>query len=178
MWDVRSKKNAREIKLDYPLLTVATDKNNETLYTSGIDNSIYSIDLRSDAIIYALRGHLDSVTSLNLSDDGNYLFSNSMDNSIRMWDVRPFCKGSRLVKKFAGHSHNFEKNLLRLASSKDGKIIAAGSADKLVYLWDVNNGQLVAKLEGHKGSVNQVAFNEFGLLASCSSDANCIVGAI
>ena len=33
--------------------------------------------------------------------------------------------------------HNFEKNLLRCAWSPDGSKVAAGSADKMVYIWQV-----------------------------------------
>ena len=32
----------------------------------------------------------DSVTGLALSPDGGLLLSNSMDSSLRCWDVRPF----------------------------------------------------------------------------------------
>ncbi len=36
-----------------------------------------------------------------------------------------------------GHSHNFEKNLLRVAWSPDGQLVSAGSADKMLYIWEV-----------------------------------------
>ncbi len=38
-------------------------------------------DLRQNKLIYSMQGHGDSVTGLNLSADGSYLLSNSMDNS-------------------------------------------------------------------------------------------------
>lgn len=55
-----------------------------------------------------------------LSYDGSYLLSNSMDNTLRIWDVRPFAPSERCVKLLSGHQHNFEKNLLRCAWSPDG----------------------------------------------------------
>ena len=51
--------------------------------------------------------------------------------------MRPFCTGERCVKVFTGHSHNFEKNLLHCAWSPDGAMVAAGSSDRNVYVWDV-----------------------------------------
>lgn len=47
-----------------------------------------------------MRGAL--VLGLSLSPDGNHLLSNSMDNSVRMWDVRPFANQNRLEKVFEG----------------------------------------------------------------------------
>lgn len=38
-------------------------------------------DLRKNDILYRLRGHTDTVTGLQLSPDGSYLLSNSMDNT-------------------------------------------------------------------------------------------------
>lgn len=42
------------------------------------------------------------VAGLSLSPDGNHLLSNSMDNSVMMWDVRPFANQNRLEKSFHG----------------------------------------------------------------------------
>lgn len=50
-----------------------------------------------------LRGHTDSITGLALSADGSHLLSNSMDNLLRAWDVRPYCATpDRCVKIFQG----------------------------------------------------------------------------
>ena len=47
----------------------------------------------------------------------------------------------------------------------------AGDGDNTVHLWDVRTGQLIATLEGHTGSVNNLAFSPDGTtLASGSSD--------
>ena len=42
------------------------------------------------------------LVGLALSPDGNHLLSNSMDNSVMMWDVRPFANENRLEKTFHG----------------------------------------------------------------------------
>ena len=39
-----------------------------------------------------MKGHKETITGLSLSPDGNYLLSNSMDNTVRIWDVKPFCR--------------------------------------------------------------------------------------
>ena len=51
--------------------------------------------------------------------------------------MRPYCVGERCVKVLKGHTHNFEKNLLKCAWSPDGTMVTAGSADRNVYIWEV-----------------------------------------
>jgi len=51
-------------------------------FSGGIDNDIKVWDLRRNAILYRLKGHVDTVTGLALSPDGSYLLSNAMDNTV------------------------------------------------------------------------------------------------
>ena len=78
-----------------------------------------------------MQGHTDTVTGMQLSPDGCHILTNAMDNTLRVWDSRPFCTGERCVKVLTGHNHNFEKNLLHCAWSPDGAMVAAGSSDRL-----------------------------------------------
>lgn len=55
--------------------------------------------------------------------------------------------------KISGHSHGFEKYLLKCAWSKDGQRITSGSSDRYVYVWDTNTRQIQYQLPGHEGSV-------------------------
>ena len=51
------------------------------------------------------------------------------------------------------------QNLLRCAWSPDGSKIAAGSADRFVYVWDTTSRRILYKLPGHTGSINDVDFH-------------------
>ena len=51
-----------------------------------------------------------------------------MDNTLRVWDVRPYAAANRCTKVFTGHQHNFEKNLLKCAWSPDGTKVRQWSA--------------------------------------------------
>jgi WD40 repeat protein len=49
-------------------------------------------------------------------------------------------------------------------------MLASGSNDKTIKLWDKNSGGLLRTLEGHGEGVRTVAFDSTHLLASGSDD--------
>ncbi len=53
--------------------------------------------------------------------------------------MRPYCVGERCVKVLKGHTHNFEKNLLKCNWSPDGTMVTAASSDRNVYIWEVSS---------------------------------------
>jgi WD40 repeat protein len=57
--------------------------------------------------------------------------SNSLDETVRVWDVRAFVAGgTRMLKTFSGHTQGNEKTLLKGGWSFDGLYIAVGSTDR------------------------------------------------
>ncbi|MBI4781499.1 MAG: NACHT domain-containing protein [Oscillatoriophycideae cyanobacterium NC_groundwater_1537_Pr4_S-0.65um_50_18] len=61
--------------------------------------------------------------------------------------------------------------IFAVALSPDGTLLAIGDAEGGLRLWQVSDGKLVLRLEGHSGWVWAVAFSGEGqTLASCSSD--------
>lgn len=179
LWDVRKRGQTLTLNNTYQVTSVTFGDTSEQIMSSGIDNDIKIWDMRTNAILYRLRGHTDTVTGLSLSPDGSYLLSNSMDNTVRIWDVRPFAPQERCVKILTGHQHNFEKNLLRCAWSADGYKVSAGSGDRFLYIWDTTTRRILYKLPGHSGSINDVDFHpKEPIIASGASDKQIYLGEI
>jgi Prp8 binding protein len=181
LWDVRRRKAVHTYNNEYPVLACAFSDDSSIVFTGGIDNIIYAFDTRKNGILFRLEGHKDTITGLKLSPDGNFLLSNSMDATLRTWDVRPFVHvhSGRALSLYEGVHHDFQQLMLRCAWSHDGSKITAGSADRMVYVWDTASKNILYKLPGHSGSVNEVDFHPSEpIILSCSSDKKIYLGEI
>ncbi|VEL13462.1 unnamed protein product [Protopolystoma xenopodis] len=179
LWDRRKRTPAQTFQNTYQVLSVTFNDTAEVIFSGGIDNIVKGWDLRAADVSMRLAGHTDTVTGLSLSPDGCHLLSNAMDNTLRLWDVRPYAPTERCVRVFQGHQHTFEKNLLRCAWSPDNRRVTCGSGDRYVYVWDVASQQLIYKLPGHSASVNEIAFHPVEpILLSAGSDKRVFLGEI
>jgi Prp8 binding protein len=133
---------------------VALAEAGNELYSGGIDNDIKVWDMRRKAVVYSMLGHTDSISSLRVSPDSQSLLSNSMDSTVRTWDIRPFAPAERHIRTFDGAPSGLEKNLIKASWGPDGKRVAAGAGDGTVVVWNTETGKLMYKLPGHKGTVN------------------------
>jgi parallel beta-helix repeat protein len=76
------------------------------------------------------------------------------------------------IRTLAGHT----SYVLSVAFSPDGKVLASGSGDTTIKLWDVATGTLLRTLQGHTDFVFSVAFSPDGkILASGSVDETILL---
>lgn len=178
IWDPRQKAAMDFVETDFPITAVALAEQGHEIYSGGIDNDIKVWDARKKEVIYSLKGHTDTITSLEVSPDSQNLLSNSHDSSVRTWDIRPFAPKDRAIQTYDGASTSFDKNLIRASWSPKGDRICAGSGDRTVVVWDTRSGKLLYKLPGHKGTVNDVRFSPDGepIIVSASTDRNIVLG--
>lgn len=102
--------------------------------------------------------------------------SNSFDETLRIWDVRPGVKkADKLTKTMSGHSQGTEKTLMRGTWSRDGLYVGCGSIDRCVYIWDTATQKIAQRLGGHIGTVTQVSMGDNNQMASSSNDKTIIV---
>lgn len=179
LWDVRVKGCSSTLEHDFPCTAVAMGIDNNIVYSGGIDNCITAWDLRTNGKTMKIKSHDDTITCLSLHPKGTHLLSNSMDGTLKSWDIRPFVpdESKRHSKTFIGATHNAEKGLLKCAWNADGSMVTSGSADKIVHIWDELSAEELYYLPGHHGCVNTVVFHpKENVIASGSSDKCIYVG--
>jgi WD40 repeat protein len=103
-----------------------------------------------------------------ISPDGNTLAAGLDDKGVT---VGLFDLPSRQQRAtLAGH----RERVIRLAFSADGTIVASGSDDRLVMVWDVANGSRRAVYTGHAAGVNALAFSRDGKTLWSAGDDRAI----
>jgi len=110
-----------------------------------------------------------SVDQVEFTPDNKSLVLGCKDAQIRVWR---FFDTPDLMRSLAGH----QTEAWALAFSHDGSLLASGSDDHTIKLWDVNSERELLTLTGHSQTVTALAFfHEVDRLASVSLDGKVIV---
>ncbi len=107
-------------------------------------------DVATAQLVRSLDGHRSDVDAVAFSQDGLVLASAGIDG-IKLWDP---ASGKQL--------RHLRHPAASLAFSPDGKILAAGTNDRTVDLWEVESGSVRETLTGLGWSVWSVSFSPDG----------------
>lgn len=103
-----------------------------------------------------------------------------MNRSLRLLSILFFLTNTGLaqefdlkpVRTFQGHEHGIRKAVF----APDGKTFATGGTRGDVSVWNVQSGQLVARMEGHYNSVSDLRYSKDGrFIVTASSDGHVVV---
>jgi WD40 repeat protein len=111
------------------------------------------------------------INAVVFTQDGSRLFAAGgqpgLFGEVREWSVWETNLTQSLLRSFKAH----KDAIYSMALSPDDKILATGSYDQKVKLWDTETGKELETLSGHNGCIFGLAFRPDGkLLASASAD--------
>ncbi len=126
------------------------------LASASKDHTIIIWNIEKESYEHILLEHGDNVAALSYSPDGNYLVSSSWDKTIKIWDVHT----GKCINTFAYGGWT-------VSYSPDGeRIIVANGCIVL----DAKTGDVIKRLEGHRGIVYSAFFSFDGRMAVSASD--------
>lgn len=186
LWDINTGQTLRTLQGHTSWVwSVAFAADGQTLVSGSADQTVKQWDVSNGQCIRTWRGRSNGVWSVAFCPDvGAYshtplLASVSDDQTVRLWDV----SSGQVLKSFRGHSNGVWSVAFSPMPPNPpyqgglGGILASGSDDQTVRLWDISNGKALRTLQGHTGWVWSVAFSPMGnqgglvqILASSGAD--------
>lgn len=115
-------------------------------FTVGLDGKAILWGLNNSAATHRLEGYRGVV-----SEDGKYALTSVQDGQIKLWDLTT----GTTEASFLGH----EETINALAISSDNQLLASGSTDKTVKIYNRESGQLVGEPIEMGGFISSLAFS-------------------
>lgn len=179
--DIRTKDAVMSRKSNSPVVSLAS--NGTSLAVGGIDGDLYinTIQQNDSKIELMTRFKGDTpIFGCSFKKDGLYCAVVTADGYMRIYDNKFYYQEvDRLIA-----NERFAEDQIEIIPTRcvwsDTNLIAAGSTDGILRIWDAENEKnpiLKYSLPGHKGSVTGVDIHpNYPIVASCDSNGSVIVG--
>jgi pre-mRNA-processing factor 19 len=165
--DLESGRKLLEMKAhEKKISSIIYHERNSILCSSSYDHIIKLwkvINMEDIRCFQTLSVHSDIITSLNYHPSGDYIVSSSLDG---YWCFIEVQTGNLLLKV----SNNPNKSIFNIQFHPDGLILALGSLNSAISLWDMKTSSYAASLSGMDHPVHKITFSENGYYMASSSD--------
>ncbi|MEB3216716.1 MAG: NB-ARC domain-containing protein [Nostocales cyanobacterium 94392] len=169
LWDVSSRRCLKTLKgYSNWILSLAFSSDGQTLASSSQDGKVRLWDMQTGQCNSILTGHDKIVSSVAFAPPhlpDCHLASGSDDNTIKLWNPDGECS-----KTLQGH----DDWVYSVAFNPQVNILASGSRDRNIKIWDCRTGECLHTLVGHEGRVKSVSFSSNGTLLATASDDKTI----
>lgn len=128
------------------------------------DDSIRVWDAHTGKIVNALAGPDNNVTNMSFSADGQFLVA-AAGGSAWVWDMRPGVVPEELKLYQVERKNNLNiylNTVTAAALSPDHLILAVGTSEHTLRLYDRKTQTMLRELDGHAASIQQLRFSSNG----------------
>ena len=120
--------------------------------SGGNDHTVRLWDLATGRELCRFDSHQHNVEAVAALPDGRHALSGYYDGTLWLWDLETGAE----IRRFQAAD-----GLRSLALLPDGRRAIAGS-DTTIQLWDLETGRELRRIEGHAGTVNNIALHPDG----------------
>ncbi|XP_053502779.1 autophagy-related protein 16-1 isoform X1 [Ictalurus furcatus] len=156
LWDLRSKVCTKTVFAGSSCNDIVCTE--QCVMSGHFDKKVRFWDIRAESTVCELE-LLGRVTSLDLNHDRTELLTCSRDDLLKIIDLR----NNAVRQTFSADHFKCGSDFTRVTFSPDGSYVAGGSADGVLYVWNVLTGKVEIKLDkGHSSSINAVSWSPSG----------------
>ncbi|XP_005882415.1 PREDICTED: apoptotic protease-activating factor 1 isoform X1 [Myotis brandtii] len=131
----------------------------------GADKTLQVFKAETGEKLLEIKGHEDEVLCCAFSTDDKFIATCSVDKKVKIWNSVT----GQLVQSYDEHSE--QVNCCHFTHSRHHLLLATGSSDCFLKLWDLDQKECRNTMFGHTNSVNHCKFSpDDKFLASCSAD--------
>nr|XP_020477448.1 autophagy-related protein 16-1 isoform X2 [Monopterus albus] len=156
LWDLRSKVCMKTVFAGSSCNDIVCTE--QCVMSGHFDKKVRFWDIRAESIVQELE-LLGRVTSLDLNHDRTELLTCSRDDLIKIIDLR----SNAVRQTFSAQGFKCGADWTRVTFSPDGSYVAGGSADGVLYIWNVLTGKVDRALDrNHNSAINSVSWSSSG----------------
>lgn len=146
--------------------------NGRNLISVSNDTTIKVWSAHQGFCLSTLRSHKDYAKCLAYAKDKEVVASAGFDRMIYLWDIQALTMLTATKNTVTTRPLDGSKDsIYSLAINQSGTLVASGSTEKLIRLWDPRTRQKLLKLRGHTDNVRSLLFSKDGSsLLSAGSD--------
>lgn len=162
------------------IITLDSDWSGHWLATGAKDNIAKLWRLDPDNMSFGcyatFSGHAESISAVCLPHDSppvgsqafrnplghppRYLMTGSQDRTVKKWEIPSEQGGKKAIRAaYTRKAHDKDINALDTSTLPGPPMFASASQDRTVKIWDLESGESIGVLRGHKRGVWSVAFS-------------------
>ncbi|XP_010535679.1 PREDICTED: protein HIRA [Tarenaya hassleriana] len=178
-----------------PIFSIDVQPGGQRIATGGGDHKVRIWNMKSvdtdlqkhdpnQRILATLRDHFGSVNCVRWAKHGRFVASGSDDQVILIHERKPgsgiseFGSGEppdvenwKVVMTLRGHT----ADVVDLNWSPDDSMLASGSLDNTVHIWNMSSGICITVLRGHSSLVKGVTWDPIGSFVASQSDDKTVI---
>lgn len=143
--------------------TLAVSPDSKTLAVGGFEGDIWLIDLGTGEVQASVMDNVSQVSSIAFSPDSDYLATIGFDKVVNILSAAD----GEIVNTFRGVESDFHSgDVVSIALSQDGALLASASRDHSIKLWDMASDQLLGTFSVGQPVIEIVISPDNALLAA------------